>query len=129
MLQVQGISGKGRGIVTTETLQPGVTLEIAPVSIIPTEQLPLLQNTEIFKYYFVDAAKSAIPGACEGYLVFGLASLCNHSDRPNARVTWVENDLGIWCHLITQELIPAGEEVSLMYANIEEYGRKDEFVQ
>ena len=62
-----------------------------------------------------------------GYLVFGLASLCNHQEKPNAKVNWIENTIGLWSHLIennTLKDINKGEEVTLFYTNIDEYAEK-----
>lgn len=62
------------------------------------------------------------------YLVFGLASFCNHAEKPNASVKWVENEIGLWSHLIAQKDIKEGEEVTLFYTNIDEYSEAEKFV-
>ena len=40
--------------------------------------------------------------------------------KPNARVEWVENEVGLWLHLIAQKDIKGGEEVTLFYTNIDQ---------
>ena len=121
MIEVQKILGKDRGVVAKQQILKETVIEIAPVSAIPAEHLSTLDKTEVFKYYFVRPAEYDESYLFRGYLVFGLASLCNHSDRPNAEVSWVEDEVGLWCHLIAQRDIEAGEEVTLFYTNIDEY--------
>lgn len=60
--------------------------------------------------------------------MFGLASFCNHAEKPNARVEWVENEVGLWSHLIAQKDIEVNEEVTLFYTNIDEYQQASKFV-
>ncbi|MBT9317751.1 SET domain-containing protein, partial [Leptothoe spongobia] len=64
----------------------------------------------------------------KGYFVFGLASFCNHTEEPNSYVDWVENEVGLWSHLITKKDIKQGEEVTVFYTNIDEYPDADNFV-
>lgn len=123
MIEVQRIPGKDRGVVAKQHLSKETVIEIAPVSIIPAENLFALDRTEVFKYYFVRPTEYDENHSFRGYLVFGLASLCNHSDRPNAQVSWIVDAVGLWCYLKTQRDIGAGEEVTLFYTNIDEYSR------
>lgn len=128
MIEVQKIPEKQRGIVATQPILPETLLEVAPATAIPSEHLSAIDDTEVFKYYFVRPTEYAEEGTFGGYLVFGLASLCNHSDRPNARVRWSENEVGLWCHLIATSAIEPGEEVTLSYANIDRYFDRKSFV-
>ncbi|MGK7954302.1 MAG: hypothetical protein AB4063_03415 [Crocosphaera sp.] len=41
---------------------------------------------------------------------------------------WVENEVGLWSHLIAQKDIEVGEEVTLFYTNIDEYSEAKKFV-
>ncbi|MBZ8181479.1 SET domain-containing protein-lysine N-methyltransferase [Oscillatoria salina] len=121
MIIVKKVQGKGRGIFTTQFIPPGTLLEVAPVSIIPAEQQAALRGTELFKYSFVQPVEYSQSKQVKGYLVFGLASLCNHEENPNSRVNWIEDEVGMWSYLIAQREIQPGEEVTLFYTNIDEY--------
>ncbi len=121
MIEVKEILGKGRGIVTTQNISQGTLLEVAPVSTFTHQQIISINETEVFKYYFVNPLEYGKSKNVGGYLVFGLASLCNHQEKPNARVNWVENKVGLWSHLIALQDIKDGEEVTLFYTNIDEY--------
>ena len=91
------------------------------MGIIPPEQLSIVKDTEVFRYYFVRSGEYRQSNQPSGYLVFGLASLCNHSKEANARVEWVNNEIGLWSHLVAKKDIQPGEEITLFYTNINEY--------
>ncbi len=128
MIKVIKIPHKGRGIIATQDVHQGTQLEVAPVSILPKEQVPSINKTEIFKYYFVQPLEYEKSNHTKAYLVFGLASLCNHADNPNAHIEWTEDDIGLWSHLLAKRDIEKGEEVTLFYTNIDEYAHTDQFI-
>lgn len=124
MIEVKEITGKGRGIIATQDLCQGTLLEVAPVSTFTHQQILNINKTEVFKYYFVNPLEYGKSDNVGGYIVFGLASLCNHQEQPNARVNWIKNTIGMWSHLIALKDIKRGEEVTLFYTNIDEYTEK-----
>lgn len=128
MIAVQKIANKGRGIIATEDIAPETLIEVAPVANFPLQQKLSVNEKEAFQYYFVQPSEYGKDDKKNGYLVFGLASLCNHADEPNSRVEWVENEIGLWSHLIALKDIKAGEEVTLFYTNIDEYVYAEKFV-
>lgn len=121
MIEVRNIAGKGRGIVATQALLTGAIIEVAPVSILEAEERDIVRRTSFFKYSFVQPVEYSQDKYVKGYIVFGLASLCNHDENPNSRIDWVENEIGIWSHLIAQREIHPGEEITLRYTNLDEY--------
>jgi SET domain-containing protein len=131
MIEVQKISNKGRGIVAIQDIPAGTLIEVAPVVSFPLQQikpLPNLHETEIFKYYFVQPPEDDNSKNQNGYLAFGLVSLLNHSKQPNTRINWVEDEVGLWSHLIAEKEIKIGEELTMSYANIEEYNDAKQFI-
>ena len=48
MITVKTIEGKGRGVFATEIIPPETIIEIAPVTILPSEQKILLDQTDFF---------------------------------------------------------------------------------
>lgn len=127
MIKVKNILGKGRGVVAKQIIPTGTLLEIAPVGIFPAEQRPIINKTEVFAYYFVQPVEYTKSKNAKGYLVFGLASLCNHQKEPNSRIDWIEDEVGLWSYLVSQKEILPGEEVTVFYTNIEEYS-DDNFI-
>lgn len=128
MIQVKFFPGKGRGIVATKLITKETKIEIAPVASVPAKQIPLIDKTDLFPYYFVIASEYQKNDDLDGHIVFGLSSLCNHSETPNAYINWIRNEMGLWAHLIALKDIHPGDEVCLLYANIEKYHRASEFL-
>lgn len=121
MLEVKLFSEKGRGVVATQLILEGTLIEKAPVVYFPAEQRQIIDKTEVFKYYFVVPSEYHGGQEIGGYLVFGLASFCNHSENPNTYIDWVKNETGLWANLIASQDIQAGEECALFYTNIDAY--------
>ncbi len=121
MIEVVQIPGKGRGTKASEAIAKGTLIEVAPAGIFPADQRPIINQTEIFEYYFVRPPEYGESKHVPGYVVFGLSSLSNHSELPNARVDWVHDDIGWWAHLVAISDISKGDEVTVFYTNIDEY--------
>lgn len=71
----------GRGIFSAHNVNEGDVIEICPLILIPSNQLPSIDNTIIYDYYYNWPGK-------EGYacIALGYGSLYNHSFKPNAEV-------------------------------------------
>ncbi|MGB3513904.1 MAG: SET domain-containing protein-lysine N-methyltransferase [Microcoleaceae cyanobacterium] len=128
MIEVKKIPNKGRGIIATKYIPKGTLLEVAPVEVFPFEAKQSINETEVFKYYFVQPSEYGQSKDVKRYLIFGLASLCNHAEKPNVRVEWIENEIGLWSHLIALKDINKSEEITLFYTNIDEYVNADKFL-
>ncbi|MGV6808516.1 MAG: SET domain-containing protein-lysine N-methyltransferase [bacterium] len=121
ILAVRNIPDKGRGLVSLDFVTAGTLIEVAPTAKFHGNERSIIDQTSVSVYYFVRPNEYQHSKNVDGYLVFGLVSLCNHSDTPNVRIEWVENETGLWSHLITTQDIQAGEEVTMYYTNIDEY--------
>ncbi|NER00816.1 MAG: SET domain-containing protein [Cyanothece sp. SIO2G6] len=121
LLAIQTIASKGRGVFATQAIAPDTVLETAPVASFPATERSTIDTTHIAKYYFVQPDAYRQGQTVDGYLVFGLASLCNHDNEPNAKIEWVVDEIGLWTRLISTQEIAAGEEVTIYYTNIEDY--------
>lgn len=128
MIKVKKVQNKGRGIFATEDIPKGTLIEVAPSVVLPPEQLQILNDTKVLDYYFVQPSEYGTTKNIKGYFVLGLASLCNHAEEPNSYVEWIEDEVGVWSHLIAQKDIKNGEEVTLFYTNINEYPDGENFV-
>ena len=101
-------SFKGRGVFTTMDIPSGSVIEICPLILIPANQTTLIDQTEIYNYYFVwDESYIAI--------ALGYGSLYNHSDRPNAKVIYdfETNEIQIEA----ERDISANEEITINYTD------------
>lgn len=128
MIEVKIIPPKGRGIIASQDIPKGTLIEAAPVGIIPLEKKPNKTDIKVFKYHFVPPIEYSNSKNVKRYIVFGLASLCNHAENYNACVDWIEDEIGLWSHLIAQEDIKRGEEVTLFYTDIDEYADMEKIV-
>ncbi|NEP53665.1 MAG: SET domain-containing protein [Moorea sp. SIO3C2] len=128
MIEVKLLTQKGRGIVATKLITKETLIEAAPVGSFPAEQWSIMNKTEVFKYCFVIPEEYKKNQNVGGYIAFGLSSLCNHSETPNAYINWVKDEIGLWAHLIASKDIQPGEEVLLLYTNIDQYSLANKFI-
>lgn len=128
MIKVKLFPKKGRGIVATELIPKETLIEAAPVASFPAKQIPLVSKTEILKYYFVIPSEYEKRENVRGYIVFGLSSLCNHSETPNAYINWTKDDIGLWAYLIALKDIQPEEEIFLFYTNVDQYPLANQFI-
>lgn len=113
MLHIPGIyivdtAERGRGVFTVDALEKGDLIEICPIIKIPEAQLPLVDETILYDYYFLWEE----PGY-RGCIALGYGCLYNHSLDPNARIIfdYTDDTIKIEC----QRAIGAGEEILIDY--------------
>lgn len=128
MIYIKELPNKCRGVVAKIYIKKGTLIESAPTVSFSPEDREIIKKTQLFGHYFVKSDEYIRGKPCKGYLVFGLISLCNHSDNPNAYVKWIETDTWLWAYLIATKDIEPGEEITLYYINIDEYSNISEFV-
>lgn len=104
--------GRGRGVFATAPIAAGEVIErvcSAPIS--PAQCEALESMPPLGDYYFQHPEDSEA-----GLMLFGLTSLANHSDTPNARVVHVaQGELGYVSELIALEAIEVDQEVTHRY--------------
>ncbi|MEL6635246.1 MAG: SET domain-containing protein [Bacteroidota bacterium] len=98
----------GRGVFTAKRIPKGSIIEVCPVLVLPPGQLPHIDQTELFNYYFEWAENSK-----SGALALGYGSLYNHSYAPNAhyRADMVMDTIDFYA----LRAIPAGNEIFVNY--------------
>ncbi len=121
MIEVRHIPQKGRGLIAVQPIYAGTLIEVAPVASFRAEERAIIDKTSVFPYYFIQPSEYGHSQESRGHFVFGVVSLCNHADEPNACVKWVENEVGLWTHLVALKDIEPGEEVTMYYTNVDEY--------
>lgn len=79
-IRVGVVPGKGRGVFATRDIAAGEVIEVAPVVIVPPEQVERIYGT-VLEFYVFDWYEDATAFA----IALGTASLYNHSYLPNVR--------------------------------------------
>lgn len=69
---------KGRGIFTDSPIKAGEEIEICPVIVCPEQDRKLIDQTELYNYYFLWGDNHELTALALGY-----GSLYNHSYTPN----------------------------------------------
>jgi hypothetical protein len=98
----------GRGVFATEFIPIGTLIEIAPVIIIPADELKVIHHTVLHDYYFLWSDDGG-----EAALALGYGSLYNHSYKPNSEYYTNRETTSIDVFAIAD--IPAGEEITFNY--------------
>ncbi len=107
-LYVAETEKKGRGMFCANDIEAGALIEICPLIKIPSDQVPDLDKTVLYNYYFL-LDKSENP-AC---IALGYGSIYNHSDQPNAEVL-MDSDASTMFVECTKT-IPSGSEILINY--------------
>ena len=110
-VEVRVSSVRGRGVFARTAIVSGTLIEAAPVIDIPIADCAALDRTIIHDYYFHWDGDPE--GEGRGALGLGLVTLCNHANRPNARVE--RNFDRQTLDLIASATIGLGEEVTIDY--------------
>jgi uncharacterized protein len=110
-LEIRSDPVKGRGVFARAPIASGRLIEAAPVIVVPAAQCALLDQTILHDYYFHWDGDPDGDGS--GAVALGLAALCNHSRRPNARVR--RNLAQETLDLLALSPIAAGDEVRIDY--------------
>ena len=115
--EVRQTGRKGRGIFAlTDIRRHSVILQSQAV-LLDGGDYEKLGETSIWPYRFALGARCA--------LVFGDIAFCNHSDMPNAAVTWTRlTPTAAVASLVALTGIKANSEIEISYADTEEYRRR-----
>ncbi len=99
---------RGRGVFTTEPIESGTTIEIAPVLVLNASERAKVEETLLYDYIFEwgEDKKSAV-------VAFGYASIYNHSKLANCKYDMDYEFQTI--SIITLRAIEQGEELFINY--------------
>ena len=98
----------GRGVMAIEDIKKGEVLEICPVIVIPSKDVPVIHGTILHDYYFIwgDDEKEAA-------IALGFGSMYNHAVTPNAEYEMDFEQETIDFFALTD--IEAGSEITINY--------------
>lgn len=108
ILSIIDSPNRGRGVFAIAPIEPGTTIEIAPVIVLSAIERAKVEETSLFNYLFEwgDDNKNAI-------VALGYASIYNHSKLANCKY-----EMDFEYHtitIITLNAIAQGEELLINY--------------
>lgn len=107
-IAVHDSPGRGRGVFAARDFRAGEIIEECPAIVIPDRDIPKIDETVLWHYYF---GWSGPEGS--GAIGLGFASLYNHSDRPNAECS-KDSEARI-IRFVALRDITRGEEICFRY--------------
>lgn len=107
-LYIGNTDRKGRGVFTSQYIEAGTIVEIAPVLVLPATDTESVKKTKLYDYYFLWSETEEIIAIALGY-----GSVYNHSFFPNLVYETYYEDEKI--HFISHRDIEAGEELTINY--------------
>jgi hypothetical protein len=120
LIEIYNTASCGRGVFATRRISKDADIETSLAIPIQPNDESLIDRTVIWDYYFLTRPFLRAHSA-SAHLLLGIASLCNHSSDPNARIVWEDSETGVWGTLRATRDIQPAEEVTIYYTNIEEY--------
>lgn len=114
---------KGRGVFSTRRIRKGEKLEVAPAIILNEKDTDAIDKTLLVNYAFSIGKLSSRLHRKYGIkktsdcsaMVMGVASFCNHGEKPNADIVWQEIDGTVYYELVALADIPPGVEICTTY--------------
>jgi len=107
-LVIAPTGGKGMGVFTTEDIEKGTVVEVAPVIVMTREERKLLDQTLLHDYIFEWGQDPK--GCC---MALGYVPIYNHSYRSNCEYE-MDYEEGL-ISVKAVRFIKAGEELSINY--------------
>lgn len=122
-LYLKAAGHKGRGVFCTDNIAAGETLEVTPALILNEDATNRVDKTILSNYTFVTGgisknmrkrSKVKKPADCSS-IVMGVASFCNHGEKPNAEIVWEEQGGSLYYTLKATRRIPKNTEICTTY--------------
>ena len=110
-IKVTDIKGKGRGVVATQDIQVGATIEVCPIVFLSKKEIDFLKNeSDVLRSYYLIQPET---GKC--CVMFGYGSIYNHSLSPNAEIDYNEKITENFLFFKAIKDIKANEEIVFNY--------------
>ncbi len=114
---------KGRGVFCTSDIRKGEMLEVTPAILLGDEETNHIDRTILMNYAFSvgkisAAARKAAdlkPKEYVSAVVMGVMSFCNHTESPNAEISWEEQNGSVYYVLEATADIKKGTEICTSY--------------
>jgi len=96
----------GQGVIATDQIKKGETIEIVPLLLMPIAEFELIKKTKLY-FYFFEYSNSHFA------IALGYGSLYNHSYSPNARYLYSYKNKQLIIKAIKD--IKSGDEIFFNY--------------
>ncbi len=114
---VRQSTAKGRAVYALTNIPKHAVIMQSQAILLNADDYEKLGETGVWPYRF------AVGDQCA--FVFGDIAFCNHSDTPNATITWTRlTPATAIANLIALTDIKANAEIEIHYADTEEYSRR-----
>jgi uncharacterized protein len=107
-LYISSTPNKGRGVFTSQKINPGDLIEVCPVIVITQRELPIIHKTILHDYYFLWGENLE-----ECAIALGYGSMYNHEIFPNATFILDLENMTIDIEAILP--IEPGHEITINY--------------
>lgn len=117
VVTVRQMKTKGRAVIALINIPKHSVILQSHAVLLSKEDSMKLGDTSLWPYRF------ALGDQCA--FVFGEMSFCNHSDTPNAAISWTQlTPASAIASLIALTDISANSEIEIFYSDAEEYHRR-----
>ena len=127
-LYVKALAKKGQGLFCGVDINKNDVIEKAPAIFFNKSEAVHIDKTGLYDYYFSLSYLSDDQAnhigikpdekGCSGAVIFGAGSIANHSDRPNAGITFEVLDGRLYAGLKALVHIPAEQEICISYGEL-----------
>jgi len=124
-LYLKDTKQKGRGLFCKDPIKAGEILETTPAIIMNDDATNTIEDTILSNYVFkignISSKKRLQTGVKKigdaSCVVMGIASYCNHSEKPNAEILWDEENGTLYYMLRAIRKIPPNTEICTSYGD------------
>ena len=125
-LYVKDAPPKGRGVFCNNPIEAETVIEVCPTLLFTATDGALVDKTILYNYYFsaqflsdtVAVSHDIFDKEKAGIIAFGMLSLCNHSDNPNACIEKNVENNEVWFVLKALKDISPHEEILISYGKV-----------
>lgn len=107
-LYITSIPDKGRGVFTSIDIEEGSTIEVCPILLIPSHEVPIIHKTVLHDYYFLWGEDHK-----ECVIALGFGSIYNHDVHSNA--DFILDYYNETIDIVALRNIKAHEEITINY--------------
>jgi len=122
-LYLKDTGAKGRGVFCIGNIAAGDVLEVTPAVILNEAATRHADKTILVNYTFATGKVSKCvrdrahikKTDHSSAVIMGIASFCNHAEKPNAEILWEEREGALYYTLKATRPIPKNTEICTIY--------------
>jgi SET domain-containing protein len=122
-LYLKAAGHKGRGVFCVSNIKAGEVLEVTPALILNEAATDRTSKTILVNYVFeIGKFSKGLRDRLHikrtdhaSAVIMGIASFCNHDEKPNAEIVWEEREGALYYSLTATRSIPKNTEICTGY--------------